>query len=138
MEYNIRSNNDSINKDILAALKDLDDTFFVDYLDSKDEESNSVLDDESISDEDIPLNKLNDSAFLEKNMRDLVIKGQPIAFQKNESMDRVTNEDGKNLSFGYCYNHDIQVCLDTYLTFVEVSRKYLNNTRVSCGNVLYW
>ncbi|CAG8497290.1 9232_t:CDS:2, partial [Scutellospora calospora] len=165
MEYNIRSNDDSINEVILSELKNLDDTFFANYSDSEGEESNSVLDDESISDDDfpdIPLNKLNEFNFvdvpdnyiedkiyddlklkikkffdkgqcscrskqscfekigykkflarraefesLEKNMRDMVIKGQLLAFQRNENMDKVTNDDRKNLRFSYCYNHDV-------------------------------
>ncbi|CAG8534288.1 18107_t:CDS:2 [Gigaspora rosea] len=68
MEYNIRSNDDSVNEVILSALKDLEDTFFADYSDSEGEESNSVLDDESISDDDfpdIPLNKLNEFNFVD-------------------------------------------------------------------------
>ncbi|CAG8852436.1 18342_t:CDS:2, partial [Gigaspora margarita] len=118
MEYNIHSNNDSINEDILSVLKDLDDTFFVDYSDSEDEEFNTVLDDELISDNDIPdipLNKLNEFNFcscrskqscfekigykrflacraefesLEKNIRNMVIKGQLLAFQGNKNTDR--------------------------------------------------
>ncbi|CAG8504783.1 15725_t:CDS:2 [Dentiscutata heterogama] len=66
MEYNIRSHDDSINEVVLSTLKELDDTFFADYSDSEGEESNSVLDDESISDDDfpdIPLNKLNEFNF---------------------------------------------------------------------------
>ncbi|RIB25065.1 hypothetical protein C2G38_2166867 [Gigaspora rosea] len=187
MEYNIRSNDDSVNEVILSALKDLEDTFFADYSDSEGEESNSVLDDESISDDDfpdIPLNKLNEFNFvdvpdnyiedkiyddlklkikkffdkgqcscrskqscfekigyekflarraefesLEKNMRDMVIKGQLLAFQRNENTDKVTNDNRKNLRFSYCYNHDIPVCLDTYLNLVGVGRTYLNNIK---------
>ncbi|RIB21013.1 hypothetical protein C2G38_2177811 [Gigaspora rosea] len=163
MGYNIRSHDDSINEVILSVLKELDDTFFADYSGSKGEVSNSVLDDESISDDDfpdIPLNKLNEFNFvdvpdnyiedkiyddlklkvkkffdkaefesLEKNMRDMVIKGQLLAFQRNENTDKVTNDDRKNLRFSYCYNHDIPVCLDTYLNLVGVGRTYLKNIK---------
>ncbi|CAG8815343.1 18858_t:CDS:2, partial [Gigaspora margarita] len=51
---------------ILSALKDLDDTFFTDYSNFEGKESNSVLDYESVSDDDIPdipLEKLNEFNF---------------------------------------------------------------------------
>ncbi|CAG8758190.1 6534_t:CDS:1, partial [Dentiscutata heterogama] len=68
MEYNIHSNDDSINEVILSVLKDLDDTFFANYSDSEGEESNSVLDDKSISDDDfsnVLSNKLNEFNFVD-------------------------------------------------------------------------
>ncbi|CAG8819458.1 43357_t:CDS:2 [Gigaspora margarita] len=184
MEYNIRSNDDSVNQVILAALEDLDNTFFVEYSDSEDKEFDSVSDSESISDNDIPSSKLNEFNFvdvsenyiedkiyddlkkkvknffekgkcscrskqtcfeqigyerflarraafesLEKDMRDMVVKGQLLAFQKNEDSKRVTNDNRKNFRFKYCYNSDISVCFDTYLNLVGVTRKYLNNIK---------
>ncbi|KAF0440391.1 chaperonin: PROVISIONAL [Gigaspora margarita] len=66
MEYNIQSNDDNVNKVILAALKDSDNTFFVEYSDSKNKEFDSVLDHESISDnDDIPSNKLHEFNFID-------------------------------------------------------------------------
>ncbi|CAG8600851.1 9472_t:CDS:2 [Gigaspora margarita] len=121
MEYNIRSHDDN----------------------SEGEESNSVLDDESISDDDfsdIPLNKLNEFNFVDvpdnyiedKIYDDLKLKIKKFfdkAFQRNENTDKVTNDDKKNLHFSYCYNHDIPVCLDTYLNLVGVGRTYLKNIK---------
>ncbi|CAG8606910.1 11271_t:CDS:1, partial [Dentiscutata heterogama] len=67
MEYNIYSNDDSINEIIFSALKDLDDTFFVEPLGSEDEkeESDSLSDIEPTSDVDdeIPSSKLNEFVF---------------------------------------------------------------------------
>ncbi|CAG8587218.1 10677_t:CDS:2, partial [Cetraspora pellucida] len=161
MEYNIYSSNSSTNKIIIAALEDLNNTFFVEHLDSEsDKESNSLSDVELISDidDDIFLSKLNEFNFvdvedsyiedkiydelklniqiffekgkcsyhselpcfikigyekflarqaefesLDKNMRDMVIKGQFIAFQK--------------------------ICHNTYLALVGISHKYLENLK---------
>ncbi|CAG8835718.1 20457_t:CDS:2, partial [Cetraspora pellucida] len=64
----INSNDDSINEIIVTALKDLDNTFFVECLDSEDdEESNSLADIEAItdSDDDIPRSKLNEFIFVD-------------------------------------------------------------------------
>ncbi|CAG8601588.1 22737_t:CDS:1, partial [Cetraspora pellucida] len=44
MKYNIQSDDDSINKVVVAALEDLDNTFFVKYSNSEDKEFNFVLD----------------------------------------------------------------------------------------------
>ncbi|CAG8763562.1 2643_t:CDS:1, partial [Cetraspora pellucida] len=68
IEYNIYSHDDSINEVILSALKELDDTYFTDYSDSKDEKSNTVLNNKLILDvnfSDIPLNKLNEFNFVD-------------------------------------------------------------------------
>ncbi|KAF0405435.1 chaperonin: PROVISIONAL [Gigaspora margarita] len=185
IEYNIRSEDNSINEAILASLKDLDSTFFVEHSDSEDkDEFNSISDDELESDDDISSNKLNEFKFidipdsyienkiynnlkskvkqffekgkclchskqscfsqigyekflarqaefesLEKNMRDMVIKGQLAAFQKNKDTKKVVSDDRKNVRFRYCYNDDVPVCLNTYLTLVGVSRTYLDNIK---------
>ncbi|CAG8442944.1 3263_t:CDS:2 [Scutellospora calospora] len=104
MEYNIYSNDNSANEAILAMLNELNNIFFIEYLDSESEDKfDSIPDDESVSDDDIPLNKLNEFNFyiyhskqscfgqicyerflacrtefesLNKNIRDMVIKGQ--------------------------------------------------------------
>src|SRR5207253_849642 len=55
-------------------------------------------------------------------------KGQLIAFQQNENTERVTNNDRK-IFFRYCYNNDISVCLNIYLTLVRISCKYLNSIK---------
>ncbi|CAG8759685.1 6820_t:CDS:1, partial [Dentiscutata heterogama] len=45
MEYNVYSNDSSTNEIIIAALEDLDNTFFVEYLDSEsDKELDSLSD----------------------------------------------------------------------------------------------
>ncbi|CAG8467770.1 hypothetical protein C2G38_2149154 [Gigaspora rosea] len=102
MEYNICSNDDTINKDILAALKDLDNTFFVDYLDSEDEESNSVLDNESISDEDIPLNKLNEFSFVDI----------PDNFIEDKIYDDLKLKIKKFFDKGQCSSRSKQSCFE--------------------------
>ncbi|CAG8521290.1 24211_t:CDS:1, partial [Cetraspora pellucida] len=175
----------SINKAILASLKDLDSTFFVEYSDSKDEdEFKSISNDELESDNDIPSNKLNEFKFidvpnsyiedkiyddlkskvkqffekrkylyyskqscfsqigyekflahwaefesLDKNMRDMVIKRQLAAFQKNEDTRKVANDNRKHVCFRYCYNNDVSVCFNAYLTLVGVSHTYLDNIK---------
>ncbi|CAG8619725.1 7942_t:CDS:1, partial [Scutellospora calospora] len=68
IEYNIHSNDNNTNKVIVAALEDLDNTFYSEYLDSKsDEESNSLSDNEPLSDinNNIPLNNLNEFDFVD-------------------------------------------------------------------------
>ncbi|CAG8804820.1 2670_t:CDS:2, partial [Gigaspora margarita] len=66
---------------------------------------------------------------LNKNMHDMVIKGQLMAFQKGEDTRKVTNKNRKQLYFGYCYNNDIPVCHDTYLALVGIGHTYLENVK---------
>ncbi|CAG8700232.1 10312_t:CDS:1, partial [Dentiscutata heterogama] len=66
MEYNICSEDNNITEAILASLKDLNSTFFVKCLYSKDEdEFKSISDDELESDNNIPSNKLNEFKFID-------------------------------------------------------------------------
>jgi hypothetical protein len=45
---------------------------------------------------------------LDKKMRDMVIKGQLLAFQKDENTKKVSAENRKYLRFNYHYNNDIR------------------------------
>ncbi|CAG8493073.1 14553_t:CDS:1, partial [Dentiscutata heterogama] len=68
MEYNIRSNDNNTNEAIITTLEDLDNIFYIEYLDSEsDEESNFLSDIEPISniDDDIPLSLLNEFDFVD-------------------------------------------------------------------------
>ena len=64
---------------------------------------------------------------LEKKTRDMVVKGQLMAFQKDENTKKVSSENRKYLRFNYSYNNDIPICRNTYLTLLGVSHKYLNS-----------
>ncbi|RIB06995.1 hypothetical protein C2G38_2215644 [Gigaspora rosea] len=69
MEYNICSNDNNTNEVIITALEELDNTFFVECLDSEsDEDSNFLSDIEPISDindDNIPLSLLNEFDFID-------------------------------------------------------------------------
>ncbi|CAG8654070.1 16628_t:CDS:1, partial [Dentiscutata heterogama] len=67
IEYNIYSNDQNTNEIISTALNDLENTFFVEHLDS---EESSVLDDDNNEeildiDDDINLDRLNKFEFVE-------------------------------------------------------------------------
>ncbi|CAG8578061.1 5101_t:CDS:1 [Scutellospora calospora] len=94
MEYNICSNDSNLNKIIIDTLKNLDNTFFVECLDSEsDEEPNILLDIESISNnnDEIPISILNEFSFVDildnyiedKIYDELKLKVQQF-FEKNE------------------------------------------------------
>jgi len=59
-------------------------------------------------------------------MRDMVIKGQLLAFQKDENTKKVIAENRKYLRFNYCYNNDISICRIMYEAFVGVNHKYID------------
>ncbi|CAG8778009.1 21972_t:CDS:1, partial [Cetraspora pellucida] len=68
MKYNICFNDSSVNKIIIDVLKNLDNIFFVECLDSENnEEPNISLDVELISDNDneISINILNEFSFVD-------------------------------------------------------------------------
>ncbi|KAF0386965.1 chaperonin: PROVISIONAL [Gigaspora margarita] len=152
MEYNIYSSDQNTNEVILAALNDLENTFFVEHSDSEESSISDNDNNEEILEinDDISLDRLNKFEFVEvpenyiedkvyddlkflarraefesldKNMKDMVIKGQLMAFQKNEVLKKVSNK--KYSRFRYCYNNSIQVCHDTYFALVEVGHTYL-------------
>ncbi|CAG8475198.1 35724_t:CDS:2 [Gigaspora margarita] len=146
MEYNLCFSDQNTNEVILTALKDLDNTFFIEHSDSEessvsDNDNNEILDiDYNNLDRlnkfefvEVPENYIEDKVYDDlkfgKNMRDMVIKGQLMAFQKNEDPKKVSNENKKYVHFRFCYNNSIQVCHDTYLALVGVSYKYLDTIK---------
>lgn len=62
---------------------------------------------------------------LDKTMRDMVIKGQLIAFEKDEG--RTKNK--KYSRYNFCFNNNLSICRATYLTLVGVSHHYLDNIK---------
>ena len=64
---------------------------------------------------------------LDKKMRDMVVKGQLLAFQKDENTRKVSSENRKYLRFNYSYNNDTPICRNTYQTLLGVSHKYLDS-----------
>jgi hypothetical protein len=48
---------------------------------------------------------------LDKKMRDMVIKGQLLAFQKDENTKKVNSSNRKYLRFNYCYNNNIPIVM---------------------------
>lgn len=64
---------------------------------------------------------------LNKNMRDMVVKGQLIAFQQDENTRKVTANNRKFFRFKYCYNNNISVCRSTYQALIGVGHTYLDN-----------
>src|ERR1044072_1672520 len=63
---------------------------------------------------------------LDKKMRDMVIKGQLMAFQKDENTKKVAADNRKYLRFNYNYNHSISICRTTYEMLVGVGHKYID------------
>ncbi|KAF0439679.1 chaperonin: PROVISIONAL [Gigaspora margarita] len=152
-----RYRDEKTNEVILAALKDLENTFFIEHSDSEENSESDNDNNEEILDidDDINLDRLNKFEFVEipenyledkvyddlkvtvkkffekkildKNMRDMVIKGHLMAFQKSEDTKKGSTETKKYSRFRYCYNNSIQVCRDTYLALVGVSHKYLES-----------
>ncbi len=63
---------------------------------------------------------------LDKKKRDMVVKGQLLAFQKDENTKKVTSNNRKYLRFNYCFNNNLSICRTTYQALLEVSHKYLD------------
>ena len=63
---------------------------------------------------------------LDKKMWDMVVKGQLLAFQKDENTKKVTSNNRKYLRFNYCFNNNLPICLTTYQALLGVSHKYLD------------
>ncbi|PKY62569.1 hypothetical protein RhiirA4_527648, partial [Rhizophagus irregularis] len=190
MEYRINFNNNNANENILSALAELNDTFFIENNSSSDEKS--VSDNEVISnfsdieedtqnlDENFNEMHLNSHEFVEnndsyiedkvyddiklkvkeffdkgkcscnpkcfekigyerfltrrmefeglnKNMQDMVIKGQLIAFQQDENTRKVTANNRKFFHFKYRYNNNILIYRNTYQALIGVGHSYLDN-----------
>lgn len=62
---------------------------------------------------------------LDKTMRNMVIKGQLMAFQK----DTKDNKDKKYSRYNFRFNDNLSICRPTYLALVGVSHKYLDNIK---------
>lgn len=190
MEYGINFDNDNANNNILSALAELNNTFFIENNSSSDEKS--ISDDEVISNFDdieddtqslvenfneMRINNLefveNSDSYIEdkvyddiklkikeffdkgkctcnpkcfekigyerflarrmefegldKNARDMVIKGQLIAFQQDENTKKKTANNRKIFRFKYCFNNSTPICRGTYQALVGVGHTYLDN-----------
>ncbi|CAG8455593.1 9643_t:CDS:2 [Cetraspora pellucida] len=66
---------------------------------------------------------------LDKTMWDMVIKGQLMAFQKEDNTKKTSSDNRKYFHLNYYYNNDIQICYNTYLALAGVSHKYLENIK---------
>jgi hypothetical protein len=65
---------------------------------------------------------------LDKTIRDMVIKGQLMAFQK-EGKPIKNNEDKKYSRFNFRFNDNLSICRIAYLALVGVNHKYLDNIK---------
>ncbi|GBC53895.1 hypothetical protein GLOIN_2v1769618 [Rhizophagus irregularis DAOM 181602=DAOM 197198] len=63
---------------------------------------------------------------LDKTMRDMVVKGQLMAFQKDKNTRKVNSNDRKFVRFNYCYNNDLLICRTMYENLIGASHKYLD------------
>src|SRR5579859_7837058 len=61
-------------------------------------------------------------------MRDMVIKGQLMAFQKDGKPTK-DNKDKKYSRYNFRFNDNLSICRPTYLALVGVSHKYLDNIK---------
>ncbi|CAG8489995.1 14401_t:CDS:2 [Cetraspora pellucida] len=131
MEHSIYFNNDSANNNISTALAELDDTFL---LKIQDNSNTTYLSNFEYIDN--PNNYIKDKVYedlklkfesLDKNIRDMVIKGQLLAFQKDENTNKVNTTNRKYLRFNYCYNNSLPICRATYEALVGVSHSYIDS-----------
>jgi hypothetical protein len=51
---------------------------------------------------------------LNKNMHDMIIKGQLLAFQQDENTKKVNANNRKFSRFKYCFNNSLPICRTTY------------------------
>ncbi|GES76155.1 hypothetical protein GLOIN_2v1484099 [Rhizophagus clarus] len=63
---------------------------------------------------------------LDKKILDMVVKGQLMAFQKDENTEKVTAENRKFVRFNYCFNNTLPICRTAYENLLGVSHKYLD------------
>ncbi|GBC06484.1 hypothetical protein RclHR1_06880001 [Rhizophagus clarus] len=189
MEYKINFNDDNdANTTVLAALEDLNNTFFAEYSNSEDENdekepsfipdnddnkvildnndnshlndfefkenSDSYIEDKIYNDiklkvkefflkkkcsyrnSDQPcFTKIGYERFLacqaefeglDKQIKDMVIKGQFMAFQKDDNTRKANSDNRKFVCFSYCYNSNLPICRTTYKNLIETSHKYLD------------
>jgi len=64
---------------------------------------------------------------LNKDMRDMVIKGQLLTFQQDENTKKVFANNRKVVRCKYKFNNDLPICRNTYQALVEVGHTYLDN-----------
>jgi hypothetical protein len=64
---------------------------------------------------------------LNKNMRDMVFKGQLLAFQQDENTKKITSNDRKIIRFRYCFNNSLPICRTTYQNLTGVGHTHLDN-----------
>lgn len=57
----------------------------------------------------------------------MIVKGQLMAFQKDENTKKVSSKNRKYLYFNYSYNNDIPIYHNTYQTLLGISYKYLDS-----------
>src|SRR4051812_12261480 len=58
-------------------------------------------------------------------MRNMIIKGQLMAFQK----DTKNNKDKKYLCYNFHYNNNLSICYPMYLALIGINHKYLDNIK---------
>src|SRR5690348_3397415 len=61
------------------------------------------------------------------HVRDMVIKGQLIAFQQDENTKKTTADNRKFFRFKYCFNNSTPICRGTYQALVGIGHSYLDN-----------
>ncbi|GES76447.1 hypothetical protein GLOIN_2v1838883 [Rhizophagus clarus] len=156
MEYGIYFNNNSANENILAAITELENIFFIKNSSSDNKKSTSDNEEVEVSsnnsndienlEENFKKMRLNNFEFtenndnyikdkvyddkigyeqflthwlefecLDKNMRDMAIKGQLMAFQNTNNR--------KTSRFKYCFNSNLPICHTTYEVLVGVVYK---------------
>ncbi|RIA79589.1 hypothetical protein C1645_840332 [Glomus cerebriforme] len=63
---------------------------------------------------------------LNKNMHDMVIKEQLLAFQQDENTKKVKTNNRKFLHFKYCFNNSLVICRNTYQNLTGIGYTYLD------------
>src|SRR5271170_5659298 len=98
MEYGIHFNNDNANKNILAALEEVDNTFFVENLSSNSEENTS---DRSNHEDDNDINNLDEN-FNEIHLNDFEFVENPDNFIDDEVYNELKLKVGEFFQSGKC------------------------------------
>ncbi|EXX63418.1 uncharacterized protein OCT59_026304 [Rhizophagus irregularis] len=63
---------------------------------------------------------------LDKNIKNMVVKGQLMIFKKNENTRKVNESNRKYVHFNYCFNNNLPICCTTYKNLIGASYKYLD------------
>jgi hypothetical protein len=56
----------------------------------------------------------------------MVVKGQLMAFQRDENTQKVNSNNRKFVRFNYCYNNDLLICCTMYENLIGANHKYLD------------